>query len=349
MGKYIFTDEQIEYIVDNWDKESIHSMKNRFGCTWYAVAKIGEIYGLDLPTSNYWSDEEIETLKTLSEDYHYEEIAKIMNRTENAIYLKAKRLKIDLIMDRKSWTDEDEAYLYERWGRDNIEKIAKDMKRSFYAIKVKATRMGLGYMHDANIDQIKVADISEILNVRAERITDTWLKYGLKLKRKKVSANHGYYCIKISDLLEFLKNNQDLWNSQYLEKNILGKEPDWLLEKRKKDIIDPPQEYTRWTEEELSLTKELILKGFDYDYISSYVNHTPNAIAYKARALGLSYRLKKYWKGSEIKLLKENYPAMSAKELSEILERSPKNIQGKAAELGIKKRLSREDDKNKKL
>ena len=37
------------------------------------------------------------------------------------------------------------------------------------------------------------------------------------------------------DLYDFLEANQNIWDSRNLEKNILGKEPDWLKEKRKQD------------------------------------------------------------------------------------------------------------------
>ena len=140
-------------------------------------------------------------------NYHFEDIAIMMNKTENAIYLKAKRLGIPLIQDRRKWTKEEEEYLYERWGRDKIEKIAKNMKRSIFSIKVKATRMKLGAMSKVNIDEISVFDIAEVLNIRGERITDTWIKLGLKLKKKKVTNNYSYYCIKIDDLMNFLKEH----------------------------------------------------------------------------------------------------------------------------------------------
>lgn len=31
--KFIFSEEQIQYILNNWGIESAHSMKKRFGCT----------------------------------------------------------------------------------------------------------------------------------------------------------------------------------------------------------------------------------------------------------------------------------------------------------------------------
>lgn len=45
--KYIFTEEQINYIVENWGKESAHSMKKKFGCSWYAVCRVAEANGLE--------------------------------------------------------------------------------------------------------------------------------------------------------------------------------------------------------------------------------------------------------------------------------------------------------------
>ena len=47
---YEFTDAEIQYIISNWGKESPHSMKKKFGCTWYAVCKIAEEHGLELPS-----------------------------------------------------------------------------------------------------------------------------------------------------------------------------------------------------------------------------------------------------------------------------------------------------------
>ena len=337
--KFEFTEEQINYIIENWGKESAHSMKEKFGCTWYAVVSIAKANGLELPTSDNWTPEEIDTLKLLADKYHYEDIAIKMNKTENAIYLKAKRLEITLIMDRRNWTKKEEEYLYERWGRDNIEKIAKNMKRSFYSIKVKATRMGLGYMCQANIDQISVADIAEILNVRAERITDTWIKLGLKLRKKKVTENYSYYCIDFNNLILFLQEHQDLWNSQNLEKNILGEEPKWLLQKRKQDLINPPLEYKLWTEEEIETAKKLLLQGYDYEQIATKVNHTPIGVSYKLRNLGLSYKLPQYWKGKELKYLRENYNDKTFVEIGEELGRTTKAINAKAEELGYQKRL----------
>lgn len=57
MKKFEFTEEQIEYIISNWGKESPYSMKKKFGCTWYAVCKVAELNGLEIPKTNEWTEE----------------------------------------------------------------------------------------------------------------------------------------------------------------------------------------------------------------------------------------------------------------------------------------------------
>lgn len=70
-----FTQEEVLYIVNNWGKESAHSMKKKFNCSWYAVCRVAKENGLELPKSNNWTKEEVQTLKDLSGKYHYEIIA----------------------------------------------------------------------------------------------------------------------------------------------------------------------------------------------------------------------------------------------------------------------------------
>ncbi len=57
--KNIFTSEEQEYMINNWDKESIHSMKKRFNSTWHSIALFASENNLKLPKSNEWNEEEI--------------------------------------------------------------------------------------------------------------------------------------------------------------------------------------------------------------------------------------------------------------------------------------------------
>ena len=338
--KKVFTEEEIKYIIDNWGKESPHSMKKKFSCTWYAVVKVAEKHGLEIPKSNEWTKEEIEELKNLSDKYHYTKIAKMMNKSENSIYLKAKKLGITLIQDRREWTKEDEDMLSDLWGNTKIEAIAKKMKRSVFSLKVKAVRMNLGPMIRNNYDVITISDISDILSVSRDRII-RWISLGLKLKKTKLSKNREYYTITLQDLLDFLEKNQGLWDSRNLEKNILGIEPDWLIEKRKKDIRTDPNWYHKWSEEEINKTINLFKNGKNYEEISVIINRSEWSVANLLRNLGYSYMLPQYWKSKEIKYLRENYKDMTYEEIASYLGRTTKAVSAKAEELGFQKKYTK--------
>ena len=337
--KFQFTEEQIKYIIDNWGKESPHSMKKKFGCSWYAVCKVAENYGLPLPTANNWTEEEIATLVELSDKYHYKEIAKMMHKTENAIYLKAKKLGITLIQNGRKWTNEEEIMLRDLWGSEPIELIAKKLKRTVYSLKVKAVRMGLGPMIQNNYDVITVSDLSDLLKVTRDRILNTWTTLGLKLTKKKLTSNQSYYVVTWKDLMVFLENNQNEWDSRVVEKNMLGLEPEWLKEKRKRDQEENPLWYRRWTEEEIELAENLLKNNKTYQEIAQQLNRSEQAVAYFLCRTGHSYRFARYWKGQELKFLQENYQTMTYAEIAEELGRTPKAVGYKASELGYQKRL----------
>ena len=335
--KHEFKEEDIKYIIENWKKQSPHSMKKKFNCSWYAVCSVAKEHNLELPTSNEWTEEEVKQLKQLSEIYHYTTIAKIMNKTENAIYLKARRLKITLIQDRREWTKEEEEELRELWGYQTIETIAKKLKRTIFSLKVKAIRMNLGSMIDNNYELLTISDISELLNVSRDRISTTWVDLGLKLKKKSLTENKSYYTITLEELIKFLKENQNEWDSRNLELIILGNEPEWLKEKRRRDIKENPLWYRRWTIEEIKQAENMFKSGTDYSTIASFIERSESSVANLLRNMGYSYQLTKYWKDKEIKFLRENYEKMTYEEIAEHLNRTTKAVGAKVSELGYQK------------
>ncbi len=340
-----FTEEEIRYIIDHWGMESPYSMEQKFGCSWYAIRKIAANYGLPLPPSNKWTDEEVETLKVLSNQYHYSEIAKIMNRSENAILLKSKKLGITLIQDRRKWTKEEEILLADLWGMKPIEEIAKMMKRTVFSLKVKAVRMGLGAMISNNYEFITISDMSDLLHVSRDRITSTWIPLGLKIKTKKLTNNMSYYVVTWKDLMKFLEDNQNEWDSRLVEKNMLGTEPLWLKEKRVRDRKENPLWYRKWTEEEMKQAEDLFKIGKSYSEIAVILNRSSRAIGDYLRGMGYCYELPKFWKEDELEYLKENYQNMTYAEIAEYLGRSTKAVNAQALKLGYQKILVKSNHK----
>lgn len=334
-----FSEKDISYIIENWGQESPHSMKKKFNCSWYAVCKVAKENGLQPPKSSVWSEEEINDLKALSDEYHYTEIAFMMGKTENAVYLKARRLGITLIQDRRKWTPPEEASLAELWGSVSIETIAKKLKRTVFSLKVKAVRMNLGPMINNN-DLITVSDMVDMLGISRDRITTTWIKLGLKLNKKRLTKSITYYMITWDNLLTFLENNQNEWDSRNVEEYMLGSEPEWLKEKRKRDMKENPLWYRKWTTEEVQMAEMLFKNKKSYKEISIRLNRSEGSVATLLRNMGYSYRLPQFWKGSELKYLSDNYKDMTYQEIAYKLDRTVKAVESKAGELGYQKRLT---------
>lgn len=336
--KKIFTEEEIKYIIDNWGKESAHSMKKKFNCSWYAVYKVAEEHGLELPKSNEWTADDVETLIKLSEEFHYEEIAEIMNRTKNAIYLKARKLNITLIQDRRKWTKEEEELLEDLWGNKSIGVIAKKLKRTEFSLKVKAVRMNLGPMIRNLTDKLTIYDIIDILGVSRDKIVNTWIKYGLKLKKKRVTDKTSYYIVEWEDLLKFLEKNQELWDSRKVDLYMLGEETEWLIAKRKKDSLEKPLGYRLWTKEEIKHAESLFNFGKSYKEISKIINRPEASVANLLRELGYAFSSDIFWKEEEVEYLKENYDEMTYKDIALELGRTEKAIAAKKKELSLPKK-----------
>lgn len=342
--KHEFSDEDIKYIVENWGKESPHSMKKKFGCTWYAVCKVAENHGLKIPTSNDWTEEQVKQLKELSEDYDKETIAQLMNKTENAIYLKARRLNITLIQSRRKWTKQEEKVLQTLWGVEPIEAIAKKLKRTVFSLKVKAVRMKIGPMISNNYEILTINDINELLDVSRDRITTTWVKLGLNLEKLKLTENTSYYTITLENLMDFLEKNQNEWDSRNLESNMLGEEPEWLLEKRNRDLEENPLWYRKWMAEEIIEAEKLFGNGKTYAEIATTINRTEWAVANLLRNMG--YKDHKYWNDDEIQYLNDNYKNMTYVEIADKLGRTTSAVTWKAENLGYQKRITKSKSKD---
>jgi len=339
--KYNWTAKDDQFLIENWDVMSIYQMKKTLGCSWELVASKAEKLGFEVPTNNDWSEEEKELLVMLADEYHYREIANMMNRSEQAIYLKARKMGVVLIQDRRKWTLEEEQQLRDNWGKYSIESLAKKMKRTVFSIKVKAMRMQLGPLLDGDLASLSVSDLVDIFNVSREIILETWQNHGLKIKAKRLTQKYHCYVVKINDLWQFLEENQGLWCSLQLEKNILGEEPEWLAKKREQDVENPIMNYRVWTVEEIRLARNLLEIGFNYEQIAERLNRSPDAVGFKIREIGLSYTINCYWQDNEEEIVRKEYLEKTAEELSEIINRSPRAIREKARCMGIQKKLIR--------
>ena len=331
------TDKDKKEIIEKYKQGvKIHALKKEYETTWFTVGKIIEGAGLELPPSDKWTKDDINKLKKLSNTYHYKDIAKMMGRTENAIYLKARRLGITLIMSKRKWTTDEEEYFKNYWGKMPIEALASELKRTVFSLKVKATRMNLGSML-SNTDKLSISEVSDILGVTRDRIVLKWIKLGLKVEKVLLGKEKEYMVVSYDNLIEFLKNNPYEWDSRNIDEELFP-ESEWLKKKKRWDEKNNPLFYRRWTDEELFIAIKMINEDKDYEEIAIEINRSKQAVAYMLRSLG--YKLHE-WNAYQNDFLISNYQDMTYKQIAEILNKSLDSVEYHIKKEGLTNKVKR--------
>ena len=196
----------------------------------------------------FWTKEDKELLIELAinKKIPIKEIAKRLDRTEDAITLMINLLGYNIqTSDRRRWTKEEEEILRKVWGKKRIELICKQLNRTEKSIKCKVHELGLGSQIENNYDGMTIPLLASLFKISEEVISINWISLGLKYKVRRMGKNSSYKYITINELMKFLEKNQNIWDSRNLEQNILGIEPDWLIEKRRIDRNKSKKEYNK--------------------------------------------------------------------------------------------------------
>lgn len=145
----------------------------------------------------------------------------------------------------KRWTNEEIEYIQENLGNVSIEYISRKLNRTAGAIINKATRLGIGgptVKTDYLLPNIAGKMIGKDL-----RIIMYWIEHKkLPIIRKNIRGKKNRILIKYDIFINFLKNNQNLWDSKKVEPYALGYEPKWLIEKREIDKKNPRNSQQKW-------------------------------------------------------------------------------------------------------
>ena len=262
-----WTKEETEKLIELSKTKKISELVLILGRSTTSIKSKAKSIGITIHTDRKnWSKEEYELLQKLVEEKKTpKEIAAILNRTEESIIIKISRrgLKIQT-NDKRYWTKEEEELLSDLWGNMSADKIAEKLNRTVSSVKNKAFQLELGSQIENNYDGLTISEIVKLFNVSHETVSIYWVSLGLQYTSRKLSKTKKYRYVTIENLLSFLEKNQNIWDSRYLEKNILGKEPDWMIEKRKRDKEMPLGYYgiDRITKQQLIQTKKYILDNY---------------------------------------------------------------------------------------
>ena len=210
----------------------------------------------------YWSAEDLEFLKANYNTMNKRELAKKLGRSYEVILTKAQLLgiapKLDKIPDK--WSKEDIEYLKRWYGLKSLKTIGKTLKRTETSLELKSKRLNLGGKKDR---RITTAAIMDILGVTDRDKIRRWRFKGI-LNMNRIADSHMLY-ITLPELIKFMENNQELWDTRLGNYNfVFVRKPAWLIEKEKSDKLKPLPKKT--TKNELTLNdvkriKELYAQG----------------------------------------------------------------------------------------
>lgn len=194
----------------------------------------------------------------------------------------------------KNWSKAEEEYLMEKWGQLSVSTIAKNLGRSVNAIKVRVTRLGLGpsLMAGDYITLNQLLFAVKGTNAGGNYTMKSWVENrGLPVHTKKVDKC-SFRVVYLDEFWAWAEKNRSFIDFSKMDPLVLGEEPLWVAEQRKKDFqAFAIQRKDPWTSAEDSRLA-LLLKQHRYGYaeLSEMLHRSAGAIQKRCCDLGLKER-----------------------------------------------------------
>lgn len=284
-----WSSEEEKYLIDNWCKSDIGIIMEELNRTEDSITRKAQRLGLakgpkDCLKKRWTTTEE----KIIYEFYQLKSVNELLTylpgRTRESIVKKAKQL--GLSSENRYWSEEQVAYLEEKWGVLPVENIARKLERTKSAILLKAHKIGLREQAIANGEYLTPKYISSVLAVGV-RTVYSWMDNGY-LKHRKLKINSiKKYQITISNLKLFLENYQGKWNACAADIAFIkmcfttsrdkGKNhvPEWLIRKIELDKQRKPSLCRKqWTIKEEITLSSMINRGVTCKEIAALLNRS---------------------------------------------------------------------------
>ena len=153
----------------------------------------------------------------------------------------------------RNWTKQEEEYLVENWGTLSVGTIAKNLNRSENAVVVRKCRLGLGSFlvsgEYITWNQLQIALFGNRTSSGYKMIS--WVRNrDFPIHTKRVN-NNSFKVVYLDEWWVWAEKNRDFLDFSKFEENLLGKEPQWVKEKRRHDV-EKAYKYimTPWTKTE---------------------------------------------------------------------------------------------------
>jgi len=177
----------------------------------------------------------------LKENKTQREISKILNVSQSTISNKIKEYKIYKKGDKNKfnnniWKDNQIDYVIINYGKKSYEEIgnSKIIQKTADAVRQMAqTVLKLGDPKEYDECLTKTTLLKRI-NISDSLMNKYIKKYGLPAIKRKIAFKREYNLIKISDFWKWAEKYKDIiyWNK--FKEGVLGTEPKWTIEARRK-------------------------------------------------------------------------------------------------------------------
>jgi hypothetical protein len=239
----------------------------------------------------------------------------------------------------RRWTKDEEEYLTDNWGHISVPSLCKKLNRTKSAIMIRVQKLGLPPFLESG-EYIT-------LNQLIAAVTGTPTGYTYKIKswvenrglpvHNKRNNQCTWRVVYIDEFWKWAEKNKAFLDFSKMEPMILGKEPKWVAEQRRKDIISKAN-YRKdpWTPQEDANLKRL-LKQFKYGYaqLSKMLGRSAGAIQRRICDLKLKERPVKAdnhrsWEAQHFQILADMIrDGYSYGAIGEVLGKSEKAIRGR--------------------
>ena len=239
----------------------------------------------------------------------------------------------------RNWTQEEKTYLEEHWGTMTVPTLCKKLNRSENGILVMARRLKLGAFYESG----GYITMHQLLIALGYGCTGdsyknkSWIENRAFPVRKKRNNKSFVKIVYLEDFWKWAEKNQTFLNFSKFDKNALGLEPEWVDEKRQRDIKHLQENIkTPWTPQEDAYLRDL-LKAYRFTYpeISRRLKRTEGAIQRRICDLNLKERPIKadnhnLWTDEQIAILGQKIKQGCSYEAihEEISDKSVKAIRG---------------------
>lgn len=310
---------EVRYLRDHWLEIGDKGLAKRLGRSLYSVQTKRYSLGIRINPADWSADEDVYILEHWK-DQTEEQIAAELNRTPHAVH--ARGLSLGLFRKKPSvnkwrrWTQEEVSYLRDNWGTVTIQSISKRIGRTEAAILNKVQELGLGAFLEHG-DYITLHQL--LMAFTSSSASDTYkLKSWVKnrgmpvhtrlIKEKRVRI------IYLDEFWVWAEKNRSFLDFSKMEPLILGAEPPWVAEQRKKDATAfRNQRKDPWTPEEDARLR-MLLKQYKYGYkeLSEMLHRSNGAIQRRVLDLGIKERpVKADGHSQEAKWIDDDYQTVA--------------------------------------